>query len=42
MQTQVHGYVEQDSEAYASWFDEVHVVDPIDRDDPCKVFSKMK
>ena len=39
-QTQVHGYVEQAEKRDADWFDHVHVMPSIDREDPCEVFVK--
>jgi uncharacterized iron-regulated protein len=40
-QTQVHGYVEQSDKSDADWFDIVHIVPTIDREDPCEAFKKQ-
>lgn len=38
--TQVHGYVEQTDKSDAYWYDHVHVIPIIEREDPCRVFKK--
>jgi len=38
--TQVHGYVEQAERSDAYWYDYVHVIPIIEREDPCRVFKK--
>lgn len=37
--TQVHGFVESADSSYVNWFDQVHVVPTLEREDPCLVFS---
>ena len=37
--TQVHGYVESLQASDAAWFDRVHEVAPVVRDDPCSAFA---
>jgi len=39
-QTQVHGYVEQSDKSDSDWFDIVHIVPTIDREDQCEAFRK--
>lgn len=38
--TQVHGYVERVEKNDADWFDHVHVMPTIDREDPCQALKK--
>lgn len=38
--TQVHGYVERADSNDAIWFDHVHTVPEIEREDPCLVFTQ--
>lgn len=40
--TQVHGYVEQADKSDANWYDHVHVIPTIEREDPCRVFEKNR
>jgi uncharacterized iron-regulated protein len=40
--TQVHGYVEQTDKKDANWYDHVHVIPTIEREDPCRVFEKNR
>jgi uncharacterized iron-regulated protein len=40
--TQVHGYVEQAEKSDANWYDHVHVIPIIEREDPCRVFEKNR
>jgi len=40
--TQVHGYVEQADKSDAKWYDHVHVIPTIEREDPCRVFEKNR
>jgi len=40
--TQVHGYVEQIEKSDADWYDHVHVIPTIEREDPCRVFEKNR
>ena len=40
--TQVHGYVEQADKSDANWYDHVHVIPIIEREDPCRVFEKNR
>ena len=37
--TQVHGYSERADKSDANWFDQVHVVPEVEREDPCLVFA---
>ena len=39
-QTKVYGYVERSEKSDADWFDHVHLMRSIDREDPCQVFTK--
>lgn len=39
---QVHGYVEGQRPNDLAWFDHVHPVPAIDREDPCLVFTKQR
>lgn len=41
-QTQVHGYVESTDHNDAKWFDQVHVVPVVAREDPCLVFTQNR
>ncbi len=41
-QTQVHGYVEAQDKRDPNWFDYVHVVPTIEREDQCLVFQKKQ
>jgi len=41
-QTRVHGYVERDEKSNSDWFDEVHVVPTVEREDQCLIFKKMQ
>jgi uncharacterized iron-regulated protein len=38
--TQVHGYVERVDKSDADWFDHVHTVPEVQREDPCLVFTR--
>jgi uncharacterized iron-regulated protein len=38
--TQVHGYVERADSRDADWFDQVHKVPEVEREDPCLVFTR--
>ena len=38
--TQVHGYVERVEKSDGDWFDHVHVMPTIDREDPCQALKK--
>jgi hypothetical protein len=38
--TQVHGYVERVEKSDSDWFDHVHVMPTIDREDPCQALKK--
>lgn len=40
--TQVHGYVENTDQNDAEWYDHVHVVPQVEREDPCLVFSQNR
>lgn len=40
--TQVHGYVESVDQHDATWFDHVHVVPRVEREDPCLVFTQKR
>lgn len=40
--TQVHGYVENSDQNDAHWFDHVHVVPRVEREDPCLVFTQNR
>jgi len=40
--TQVHGYFEQADKSEANWYDHVHVIPTIEREDPCRVFEKNR
>lgn len=40
--TQVHGYVENTDQNDANWYDHVHVVPRVERDDPCLVFTQNR
>ena len=40
VRTQVHGYVERVEKSDGDWFDHVHVMPTIEREDPCQVFKK--
>jgi uncharacterized iron-regulated protein len=39
-QTQVHGYVESAGQQDVHWYDQVHVVPEMEREDPCRVFHQ--
>ncbi len=39
-QTQVHGYVESIDKTAADWYDHVHVVPAVEREDPCLAFTQ--
>lgn len=41
-QTQVHGYVERVDPDDAKWYDHVHVVPELAREDPCLVFTQKR
>lgn len=41
-QTQVHGYVESTDQNDAQWFDQVHVVPVVAREDHCLVFTQNR
>lgn len=41
-QTQVHGYVEGAAQNDAKWYDHVHVVPDVAREDPCLVFTQKR
>jgi hypothetical protein len=38
--TQVNGCVEQTDKSDANWYDHVHVIPIIEREDPCRIFKK--
>jgi uncharacterized iron-regulated protein len=40
--TQVHGYVENTDQNDANWYDHVHVVPQVEREDPCLVFTQNR
>ncbi|WP_228768164.1 ChaN family lipoprotein [Limnohabitans sp. DM1] len=40
--TQVHGYVENTDQNDAEWYDHVHVVPQVEREDPCLVFTQNR
>lgn len=40
--TQVHGYVENTDKNDATWYDHVHVVPQVEREDPCLVFTQNR
>ena len=40
--TQVHGYVENSDQNDAQWYDHVHVVPQVEREDPCQVFTQNR
>lgn len=40
--TQVHGYVENTDQNDATWYDHVHVVPQVEREDPCLVFTQNR
>jgi uncharacterized iron-regulated protein len=40
--TQVHGYVENADQNDAHWYDHVHVVPQVEREDPCLVFTQNR
>jgi len=42
LKTQVHGYVEQAEKSDADWYDHVHVIPIIEREDPCRVFERNR
>ena len=37
---QVHGYVERSEKSDGDWFDHLHLMRTIDREDPCQIFTK--
>ncbi|CAM3647443.1 ChaN family lipoprotein [Polynucleobacter antarcticus] len=39
-QTQVHGYIENKQSTDSQWYDYVHLMKPVLREDPCLVFKK--
>lgn len=38
--TQVHGHIERSEKSDGDWFDHVHLIRSMDREDPCQVFTE--